>query len=96
MQAIDLLEILPELILLLVICFILLVTPFIKENETNDDDVFFTPKAANLAYQISLVTLLILAFMFALRVSDLPLRIMNGLYIVDPFSNLLLLCFPEK
>jgi NADH-quinone oxidoreductase subunit N len=89
MQAIDLLEIFPELILLLVICFILLVTPFIKENETNDDDVFFTPKAANLAYQISIVTLLILAFMFAMRVSDLPLRIMNGLYIIDPFSNVL-------
>ena len=89
MQAIDILEILPELILLLVICFILLVTPFFKENEVNDEDVFFTPNAAGFAYQLTLLTLLVLAIMFAMRVGDLPVRIMNGLYIVDPFSNVL-------
>jgi NADH-quinone oxidoreductase subunit N len=89
MQAIDLLEILPELILLLVICFILLVTPFFKEKEVNDDDVFFTPNGAAFAYQLTILTLLVLAILFAMRVSDLPVRIMNGLYIVDPFSNIL-------
>ena len=89
MQAIDILEILPELILLLVICFILLVTPFFKEKEVNDDDVFFTPNAASFAYQLALLTLLVLAIMFGMRVSDDPVRIMNGLYIVDPFSNVL-------
>ena len=45
MQALDLIEILPELLLLLVVCFILLVTPFIKEVELKEEDVFFTPKA---------------------------------------------------
>ena len=89
MQAIDLIEIFPELILLLVICFILLVTPFLKETEVNDEDVFFTPSAAGVAYQITILTLLGLAIMFAMRVGDAPLRIMNGLYIIDPFSNVL-------
>jgi NADH-quinone oxidoreductase subunit N len=89
MQAIDLLQILPELILLLVICFILLVTPFFSEKESNDDDIFFTPKAAGFAYQITTLTLLMIAIMFASRVGDLPIRIMNGLYIIDPFSNVL-------
>jgi NADH-quinone oxidoreductase subunit N len=46
MQALDLIEILPELFLLLVICFILLITPFMKESSVKDEDVFFTPKAA--------------------------------------------------
>ena len=89
MQAIDLLQILPELILLLVICFILLVTPFLAEKEVNDEDIFFTPRAATIAYQLALLTLLVLAVMFAGRATDSPMRIMNGLYIIDPFSNVL-------
>lgn len=89
MQALDLLEILPELVLLLAACFILAVTPFMKETLINDEDVFFTPKSAELAYKISLVTLLVLACMFALRATDVPFKIMNGLYIIDPLSNVL-------
>ena len=89
MQALDLIEILPELLLLLVICFILLVTPFMKEVESNDEDVFFTPKAASFAYQLTLLTLIVLAFWFGIRSSDLPQMIMNDLYKVDPLSNVL-------
>jgi NADH-quinone oxidoreductase subunit N len=89
MQALDLIEILPELLLLLVVCFILLVTPFIKEVESKEEDVFFTPKAASLAYQLSLLTLFILAIWFGIRTSDLPQMIMNDLYKVDPLSNVL-------
>ena len=54
MEAIDLIEILPELCLLLIVCFILLVTPFIKEPLAKDEDVFFTPRGANLAYYVAL------------------------------------------
>lgn len=89
MQALDLIEILPELFLLLIACFILLVTPFMKEVEVNDEDVFFTPKAAAFAYQIALFSLLILAVWFGTRASDLPQMIMNDLYKIDPLSNVL-------
>jgi NADH-quinone oxidoreductase subunit N len=89
MQAIDLLEILPELLLLVVACLILLVTPFLNETAINDEDVFYTPRAASVAYQFAQITLLVLAIWFASRVGDLPQSIMNGLYNVDPFSNVL-------
>jgi NADH-quinone oxidoreductase subunit N len=89
MQALDLLEILPELLLLVVACLILLVTPFLKETSVNDEDVFFTPRGASVAYQFAQMTLLVLAIGFASRVGDLPQSIMNGLYNVDPFSNVL-------
>ena len=89
MEAIDLIEILPELCLLLIVCFILLVTPFIKEPLAKDEDVFFTPRGANLAYYVALVVLLILSIVFALKANDMPQLLMNGLYQVDPLSNIL-------
>ncbi len=89
MQALDLLEILPELILLLVICFILLVTPFFKETVSSEADVFYTPRAAAVSYQLALFALFGLAIFFATRVGDLPQMIMNGLYSIDPLSNVL-------
>ena len=64
-------------------------TPFLAEKEVNDEDIFFTPRAATIAYQLALLTLLVLAVMFAGRATDSPMRIMNGLYIIDPFSNVL-------
>jgi NADH-quinone oxidoreductase subunit N len=89
MQALDLLEILPELFLLLMACMILLLTPFMKENNVNDEDVFFTPKGASFAYSIAQLSLIVLFVWFASRIGDIPQSIMNGLYSVDPFSNLL-------
>jgi len=89
MQALDLIEILPELILLLVICFMLLVTPFLKETLSTDEDVFYTPRGAALSYQLAIITLFVLAIMFGLRVGDIPQMIMNGLYSIDPLSNVL-------
>jgi NADH-quinone oxidoreductase subunit N len=89
MEAIDLIEILPELCLLLIVCFILLVTPFIKEPLVTDEDVFYTPRGANLAYYVALVVLLILSIVFALKANDMPQLLMNGLYQVDPLSNIL-------
>ena len=89
MQAQDLLEILPELLLLISACFILLATPFLKEAQTNDEDVFYTPRGASVAFQIAQLTLLILFVWFGSRITELPQTIMNGLYSIDPFSNLL-------
>jgi NADH-quinone oxidoreductase subunit N len=89
MQALDLLEILPELALLLVVCFILLVTPFMAEPEAIRSDVFHAPRGASLAYSLSLVTLLVLSVVFGLRASALPQTIMNGLYEIDPMACVL-------
>ncbi|MEI7531118.1 MAG: NADH-quinone oxidoreductase subunit NuoN [Betaproteobacteria bacterium] len=89
MQALDLIEILPELALLIVICFILLVTPFFTESQSTDEDVFFTPSGTGASYKLALLTLLGLAVWFATRASDAPQLIMNGLFKVDPLSNIL-------
>lgn len=89
MQALDLLEILPELALLLVVCLILLVSPFMAEPEATDADVFHSPRGASFAYKLALVTLLGLSVAFGLRTSDLPQTIMNGLYTIDPMSCVL-------
>lgn len=66
MQALDLIEILPELALLLVACLILLITPFMKEPEATQEDVFHAPRGASFAYALSLVSLLALAIVFGL------------------------------
>lgn len=89
MQALDLLEILPELALLLVVCLILLVSPFMAEPEGTDADVFHTPRGASFAYKLAIVTLLGLSFAFGLRAGDLPETIMSGLYQIDPMACVL-------
>ncbi len=89
MQALDLLEILPELALLLVVCFILLVTPFMAEPEAKRSDVFHGPRGAAFAYGLALITLLALSVAFGLRASSLPQTVMNGLYEIDPMSCVL-------
>lgn len=89
MQALDLIEILPELALLLVACLILLVTPFIAEPEATDSDVFHAPRGASFAYSLSIISLLVLAVVFGLRAGDLTQTVMNGLYKIDPMSCVL-------
>ena len=89
MQALDLLEILPELALLLVVCFILLVTPFMAEPDATRSDVFHAPRGASFAYSLALITLLVLSVVFGLRASALPQTVMNGLYEIDPMSCVL-------
>lgn len=89
MQAIDLFEILPEILLLVVNCFVSLATLMISETETRDEDVFYTPRGAEFAYKVALILLFVLAIIFAVKVGDMPQIIMNGLYKVDPMSNVL-------
>lgn len=89
MQVLDLLEILPELALLLVVCLMLLVTPFMDEPEATGSDVFHAPRGASFAYGLAIVTLLGLSVAFGLRAGDLPETVMNGLYKIDPMACVL-------
>ncbi len=88
MQAIDLIAMLPELVLLTVACLLLL-TVFMNEPQANDDDIFYAPRGTSLAYNITLATLLGLSVAFGLQAVDQPVHAFNGLFMVDALSSLL-------
>ncbi|MEO0047418.1 MAG: hypothetical protein RLZZ410_377 [Pseudomonadota bacterium] len=88
MQAIDLIAMLPELVLLTVACLLLL-TAFMNEPQANDDDIFYAPRGTSLAYNIALATLLGLSFAFGLQATDQPVHAFNNLFMVDALSSLL-------
>ena len=88
MQAIDLIAMLPELVLLTVACLLLL-TAFMNEPQANDDDIFYAPRGTSLAYNITLATLLGLSFAFGLQAADQPVHAFNNLFMVDALSSLL-------
>ena len=88
MQAIDLIAMLPELVLLTVACLLLL-TAFMNEPQANDDDIFYAPRGTSLAYNIALATLLGLSFAFGLQVTDQPVHAFNNLFMVDALSSVL-------
>jgi len=88
MQAIDLIAMLPELVLLSVACLLLL-TAFMNEPQANDDDIFYAPRGTGLAYNVTLVTLIGLSAAFGLQAVDQPIHAFNNLFVVDALSSLL-------
>jgi NADH-quinone oxidoreductase subunit N len=96
MQAFDLYAILPELVLLVVTCLLLVVSVYIRENHAStpgiEQDIFHTPRAVGFVYFFTMILLVYLIFAYISRISDVSLVAMNGLFQSDPFSNLLKAC----
>jgi NADH-quinone oxidoreductase subunit N len=93
MELLDLIVLLPELVILLSACFLLVLSAFVKETPLAADglarEVFDTPRGANFVYNGALVLLLVIGTVFALRIPDLPIYAMMGLFQADPLANLL-------
>ena len=96
MQAFDLYAILPELVLLIATCLLLVVSVYVPEKVTStpgvEQDIFHTPRGVGFVYFFSLILLAYLIFAFIGRMGDPALVAMNGLFQSDPFSNLLKAC----
>ena len=96
MQAFDLYAILPELVLLVATCLLLVASVYIPERVLStpgvEQDVFHTPRGVAFVYFFSIILLVYLIFAFMGRMSDPSLVAMNGLFQSDPFSNLLKAC----
>ena len=93
MELLDLIVLLPELVILLSACLLLVLSVFVKETPLAADgmarEVFDTPHGANFVYNGSLLLLLVIGTVFALRIPDLPIYAMMGLFQADPLANLL-------
>jgi NADH-quinone oxidoreductase subunit N len=93
MEILDLIVLLPELVILLSACLLLVLSAFVKETPLAADgvarEVFDTPRGANLVYNGALLLLLVMGTVFALRIPDLPIYAMMGLFQADPLANLL-------
>jgi NADH-quinone oxidoreductase subunit N len=93
MELLDLIVLLPELVILLATCLLLVVSVFVKETPLAADgivrEVFDTPRGANFVYNGALLLLLVVGTVFALRIPDLPIYAMMGLFQADPLANLL-------
>ena len=93
MELLDLIVLLPELVILLSACVLLVLSVFVKETPLAADgmvrEVFDTPRGANLVYSGALLLLLVIGTVFALRIPDLPIYAMMGLFQADPLANLL-------
>jgi len=93
MELLDLIVLLPELVILLSACMLLVLSVFVKETPLAADgmarEVFDTPRGANLVYNGALVLLLVIGTVFALRIPDLSIYAMMGLFQADPLANLL-------
>ena len=93
MELLDLIILLPELVILLAACLLLVVSVFVKETPLAADgmvrEVFDTPRGANFVYNGALLLLLVVGTVFALRIPDLPIYAMMGLFQADPLANLL-------
>ena len=96
MQAFDLYAILPELVLLLATCFLLVASVYVRERVPAtpgiEQDIFHTPRGVGFVYFFSLLLLIYLIFVFVGRMGDVSLVAMNGLFQSDPLSNLLKAC----
>ena len=96
MQAFDLYAILPELVLLIATCLLLVVSVYVRERVIStpgvEQDIFHTPRGVGFVYFFSLILLAYLIFAFISRMGDPALVAMNGLFQSDPFSNLLKAC----
>jgi len=93
MELLDLIVLLPELVILLSACLLLVLSAFVKETPLAADgmarEVFDTPRGANFVYNGALLLLLVIGTVFALRIPDLAIYAMTGLFQSDPLANLL-------
>jgi NADH-quinone oxidoreductase subunit N len=96
MQAFDLYAVLPELVLLLATCVLLVASVYVREKVKSvpgvAQDIFHTPRGVGFVYFFSLILLAYLFFAFIGRLSDVSLVAMNGLFQSDSISNLLKAC----
>ena len=96
MQAFDLYAILPELVLLIATCLLLVASVFVRERQPAtpgvDQDIFHTPRGVGFVYFFALLLLAYLFFAFFGRLGDVSLLAMNGMFQSDPLSNLLKAC----
>ena len=96
MQAFDLYAILPELVLLVAACLLLLISVFIPEKVLStpgvEQDIFHTPRGVGFVYFFTIILLVYLIFAFISRMGDPALMAMNDLFQSDPLSNLLKAC----
>jgi len=96
MQAFDLYAILPELVLLIATCLLLVASVYVRERQPAtpgvDQDIFHTPRGVGFVYFFALLLLAYLFFAFFGRLGDVSLLAMNGMFQSDPLSNLLKAC----
>jgi len=96
MQAFDLYAILPELVLLIAACLLLVVSVYIPEKVVStpgvEQDIFHTPRGVAFVYFFTIILLVYLIFAFIGRMGDPALMAMNDLFQSDPLSNLLKAC----
>ena len=96
MQAFDLYAVLPELVLLLATCVLLVASVYVREKVQSvpgvEQDIFHTPRGVGFVYFFSLILLAYLFLAFIGRLSDVSLVAMNGLFQSDSISNLLKAC----
>ena len=96
MQAFDLYAILPELVLLIAACLLLVVSVYIPEKVVStpgvEQDIFHTPRGVSFVYFFTIILLVYLIFAFIGRMGDPVLMAMNDLFQSDPLSNLLKAC----
>jgi NADH-quinone oxidoreductase subunit N len=96
MQAFDLYAILPELVLLIAACFLLVASVYIPEKVVStpgvEQDIFHTPRGVGFVYFFTIILLVYLIFAFIGRMGDPALMAMNDLFQSDPLSNLLKAC----
>lgn len=96
MQAFDLFAILPELVLLVVTCLLLVASVYVPERQPAtpgvEQDIFHTPRGVGFVYFFTIILLVYLIFAFLGRMGDVSVVAMNGLFQSDPFSNLLKAC----
>jgi NADH-quinone oxidoreductase subunit N len=96
MQAFDLYAVLPELVLLLATCVLLVASVYVREKVKSvpgvEQDIFHTPRGVGFVYFFSLILLGYLFLAFIGRLNDVSLVAMNGLFQSDSLSNLLKAC----
>ena len=96
MQAFDLYAILPELVLLLAACLLLVASVYVREKQPAtpgiEQDIFHTPRGVGFVYFFSIILLSYMVIAFLGRMGDVSQVAMNGLFQSDPFSNLLKAC----
>jgi len=96
MQAFDLYAILPELVLLIATCLLLVASVYVPERVVStpgvEQDIFHTPRGVGFVYFFTIILLVYLIFAFVSRIGDPALVAMNDLFQSDPFSNLLKAC----
>ena len=96
MQAFDLYAILPELVLLVATCLLLVASVYVPERVVAtpgaEQDIFHTPRGVGFVYFFTIVLLVYLIIAFMGRVGEPALMAMNDLFQSDPLSNLLKAC----